>query len=108
MLSIVKMISAPNQIENVASIIIIGLFIYFFFGVVDKSGSTGCRISRTVTKMGRGWSRDSSQRSHRQRWNVAQNWIASPSRTIAGTVLFLIRLLGRLVHFACVRNVGAV
>ena len=31
MLSIVKMISAPNQIENVASIIIIGLFIYLLF-----------------------------------------------------------------------------
>ena len=34
MLSIVKMISAPNQIENVASIIIIGLFIYLFFFLV--------------------------------------------------------------------------
>ena len=34
MLSIVKMISAPNQIENVASIIIIGLFIYLFIFLV--------------------------------------------------------------------------
>ena len=53
--------------------------------LIKKSGATGCRIGGAVAKMGRGRSRDSSQRCHCQRWNTAQNWIASSSWKVTGT-----------------------